>query len=218
MTCNLMRVGETDERSREVSIPTTFYDWYVEKLTDFQNWQIKEIRKYYDGQLDILYAGKGIQNKQIMGALTNDLAGNGWSEDLSSLYAGTDFKRHVLGLTTKEEIALYVTGIDVESSDQVDEYSPSPGDWSAAHWIAYLASSNGLPVWGENSGQDPLDKMWLSAKRMHENHFIGMMWGFEADLYADPNPNNYATITEYGQVISFYNNLKLFFIPIIANR
>jgi hypothetical protein len=214
----LKQVGETDQRSREISIPTAFYDWYIEKLTDFQNWQINEIRKYSDGQLDILYAGKGIQSKQIMGALTNDMAGDGWSEGLSALYAGTDFLRHVMGLTAQDGIALFVTGIDVESPDQVDDSSSSAGEWSAAHWIAHLGSSYGFPVWGENSGQDPVDKMWLSAQRMHENNFIGMMWGFEAELYADPNPNEYATIADYERVISFYNNLQLSFLPIIILR
>jgi hypothetical protein len=97
----LKQEGQSDDRSREISIPTVFYDWYIEKLTEYQNWQIDEVRKYFDGQLDILYAGKGIQSKQIMGALTNDLAGDGWSESLSALYAGTDFRRHADGIINK---------------------------------------------------------------------------------------------------------------------
>jgi hypothetical protein len=123
-----------------------------------------------------------------------------------------------LGLNTKENIALYVTGIDVESPGQVDDRSLYPGAWSAARWIAYLAENNGMPVWGENSGADPADKLWLSARRMHENNFIGMMWGFEAELYTNPNPNGYASIADYEQVIYFYNNLREIFIPIIIHK
>jgi hypothetical protein len=100
----------------------------------------------------------------------------------------------------------------------VNDNSFHPGEWSAAHWIAYLASSNELPVWGENSGEDPPEKLWLSAKRMYENNFMGMMWGFEAELYADPAQSQNATIADYKRVIDFYNNLQLFYMSIILYK
>jgi hypothetical protein len=73
-------------------------------------------------------------------------------------------------------------------------------------------------VWGENSGEDPPEKLWLSAKRMYENNFMGMMWGFEAELYADPAQSQNATIADYKRVIDFYNNLQLFYMSIILYK
>jgi hypothetical protein len=102
--------------------------------------------------------------------------------------------------------------------EQVNDKSLHPSEWSAARWISFLASSNGLPVWGENSGGDPVDKLWLSAKRMHENNFLGMMWGFEAELYAGSGQDGYATIADFENVINFYNNLRSFYISLIMYK
>ena len=89
---------------------------------------------------------------------------------------------------------------------------------TGARWVAYLARSRGLPVWGENSGQDGAAELWLAAARMHANGFTGLMWGFESELYADPNPNGYARIHDYEVVTSFYANLKWTFLPFVSGR
>jgi len=201
----LKRQGETNDQSRDIAVPLAFYDWYVQKLTDYQNWQIAEIRKYYSGQLDVLYAGKGLMPNQVTDALTNDLRGDGWSEQTSALYSAAAYDRHVAGLSTTQNVALYLTGIDEPPANLVDDTTPYPSDWSAAKWIAQLARSRGMSVWGENSGQDDASKLWLSAQRMQANGFLGLMWAFESELYANPNPNNYATIADYEAVIAAYN-------------
>lgn len=215
---SLKRAGELDDRSRDIAVPAEFYDWYVQALTNYQNWQITEIRSYFDGQLDVLYAGKGVRSSQVTDALTNDLIGDGWSENTSALYGGAAYERHVAGLTTTRGVALYVTGIDEPGTRDVSDGSPYPRDWSAARWIAYLARSRGLPVWGENSGQNDAAELWLAAARMHANGFAGLMWGFESELYADPNPNGYATIDDYEVVTSFYSDLKWTYLPFLSGR
>ncbi len=201
----LERQGETNHQSRDIAVPLAFYGWYVQKLTDYQNWQIAEIRKYYSGQLDVLYAGKGLMPNQVTDALTNDLRGDGWSEETSALYSAAAYDRHAAGLTTTQNIALYLTGIDEPPAHLVDDTSPYPSDWSAARWIAHLAQSRGLPAWGENSGQDDATKLELAAQRMRANGFLGLMWAFESELYANPNPNGYATIADYEAIIATYN-------------
>jgi hypothetical protein len=215
---SLRRAGELDDRSRDIAVPAEFYDWYVQALTDYQNWQITEIRAYFGGQLDVLYAGKGVRSTQVTDALTNDLTGDGWSENTSALYGGSAYERHVAGLGTTQGVALYVTGIDEPGTRDVSDGSPYPRDWSAARWIAYLARRRGLPVWGENSGQNDAAELWLSAARMHINGFTGLMWGFESELYADPNTNRYATIDDYEVVTSFYSDLKWTFLPFLSGR
>lgn len=201
----LERQGEANHQSRDIAVPLAFFDWYIQKLTDYQNWQIAEIRKYYSGQLDVLYAGKGLMRNQATDALTNDLRGDGWSEGTSALYSAAAYDRHTAGLSTTQKLALFLTGIDEPPASLVNDTSLYPSNWSAARWIAYLARSRGLPVWGENSGQDDVTKLQLTAQRMQANGFLGMMWGFESELYANPNPNGYATIADYQAIIAAYN-------------
>lgn len=211
----LEREGETNHQSRDIQVPMAFYDWYVQKLTEYQNWQIAEIRKYYSGQLDILYAGKGLLPNQVMDALTNDLRGDGWSEGTSALYSATAYDRHTAGLTTTLNIALYVTGIDEPPENLVDDTSPYPHRWSAAKWIAHLARRHGLKVWGENTGDDDRAALYLSARRMAENGFLGLMWAFESELYANPNPG-YATIEDYERIIILYNFPQRVYLPLVS--
>jgi hypothetical protein len=211
----LKRAGETNQQSRDIDVPLNFYDWYVQTLTNYQNWQISEIRKAYQGQLDIVYAGKGIRRNQVVDALSNDLRGDGWSEKNSGLYAAADYARHVDELINYKNLALFVTGVEVPPANQVNDRSPYPGEWSAARWMAQIARNHGLRIWGENAGHDDKYEMSLAIQRMHENGFIGILWAFESELYAAPNPNNYATIDDYESFIRKYENLNRALLPFI---
>jgi hypothetical protein len=151
----------------------------------------------------------------VTDALTNDLRGDGWSEGSSALYAAAAYDRHVAGLSTLQSIALYLTGIEDPPDHVVDDSSPYPSDWSAARWIAYLAQSRGMPVWGENSGQNGGTELQLTVQRMHANGFLGLMWAFESELYAAPNPQGYATIDEYEAIINAYANLNAVYLPLV---
>jgi hypothetical protein len=210
----LRREGETDDRNRDIDVPLAFYDWYVQKLTDYQNWQIDALRKYFPGQLDLVYAGKGLRPNRLNDALTNDLSGDGWSEASSALYGAALYGSHVAELSGTGEMAVYLTGIDEPAAHEVDDASPNPSDWSAARWMAYLARRVGLPVWGENSGQDDAVKMALSAQRMQANGFSGLMWAFESELYADPNPDGYATMDDYAAIIAIYTQMDRTYLPV----
>lgn len=214
----LERDGETNHDDRDIRVPLAFYDWYVQAQTDFQAWQMAEMRKHYDGQLDLVYAGKGILPNRVTDALTNDLRGDGWSEGSSALYAAALYDRHVAGLDAAGGAALYLTGIDEPHPDLVDDSSPYPGNWSAARWIAFLARSRGLPVWAENSGQDDATKLWLSAQRMRANGMLGLMWVFESELYADPNLGAYASIDQYAAIIKLYNSPFIQCLPIVVRN
>ena len=110
--------------------------------------------------------------------------------------------------------SLLATGIDEPAASEVNDGSPYPADWSAARWMAHLARGAGVPVWGENSGQDDAAKMSLSAERIHANGFMGLMWAFESELYADPNAFGYATIDDYEAIIESYANFNYLYLPI----
>jgi hypothetical protein len=210
----LNQPGATNQAGRDISIPRLFYDWYVQKLSDYQNWQIAQMRQYYDGPLDVLYAGKGLRAGQVMDALDNDLRGDGWSESNQALYAGTVYARHVKSLETTQGIRLFLTGVEDPPENLVDDASPYPNDWSAARWITSLARSRSLPVWGENSGKNNPEQMKLSMQRMWDNDFLGLMWGFESELYANPNPNAYATIADYDAEMHSFNQRFERYLPI----
>jgi hypothetical protein len=214
----LRKDGESNQQSRDIDIPLNFYDWYVQSLTNYQNWQISEIRKSYQGQLDIIYAGKGVRSYQIVDALTNDLRGDGWSEKGSGLYAASDYARHVDELSTYQSVTLYLTGIEVPPADQANDTSRYPGDWSAARWLAQISRDHSLSIWGENTGLNNKQEMGLTIQRMHENGFIGIMWAIESQLYASPNLNNYATIDDYETFIQAYANQKTILLPSVLLR
>ncbi|MGB0384278.1 MAG: carbohydrate binding domain-containing protein [Ardenticatenaceae bacterium] len=200
----LTRAGETNKQNRDIVVPIAFYDWYVQKMIDYQNWQIAEVRDHYDGQIDMTYAGKGVLPMQVTDALTNDLQGDIWSETNPGLYSAATYDRHVAGLSTSKNIALYLTGVEDPPPDLVDDRSPDPFRWSAARWFAHLAQSRELSVWGENSGQDNVEDLKVAAERMVANNFLGLMWGFESELY-DPK-GQYVTIDDYHALIIDYSS------------
>lgn len=202
----LTRAGETNKQNRDIIVPMAFYDWYVQKMIDYQNWQIAEIRHHYSGQIDMTYAGKGVMAMQVTDALTNDLQGDIWSEANPGLYSAATYDRHVAGLSTSKQIALYLTGVEDPPPNLVDDDSPYPFQWSAARWFAHLAESRALSVWGENSGQDNLDDLKVAAERMAANHFLGLMWGFESELY-DPK-GEYVSIEDYHHLIIDYSSFN----------
>ena len=123
----------------------------------------------------------------------------------------------IAGEPASQQMTLYLTGIDEPSPHLVDDTVPYPSDWSAARWIAHLGWGRGLPVWSENSGRDDAAKLLLSAQRMRENGMFGLMWAFESELYADPNPEAYASIDQYATVVALYTNPYITCLPLILS-
>jgi Beta-galactosidase len=212
---HLNRQGDPDGRDRQIQVPEAFYDWYVQAMVQYMDWQITTVRTYTDSQLDVVFAGKGVQTREITAALVNDLAGSSWSEQSSGLYAATAYDRFIKDLTGYPGVRVYLTGIEAETPSQVNDSSPYPSDWSAARWLAFLAHGHGLPIWGENRGHNGVEAMRLAAQRMFANGFSGLMWGFESELYASPNPGAYATIGDYQTIIQGFSNLKNLYLPFI---
>lgn len=201
---------------RDLDTPLAFYDWYVAQLSAYQQWQIDVIRQYYGGQLDLVYPGKGLLPNQVSDALNNDLRGDGWAETSSALYSAAVYGWHVESLQETTGLALYLTGIEEPPLHAVDDGSVYPNRWSAARWMAYLAQDKGLPVWGENGGQNDAEAMALVIRRMQENGFLGVMWAFESELYADPDADGYATIDDYERLIKVTNSPLRAFLPLLG--
>lgn len=203
--------GSTAAGDREVSVPTAFLDWYIQKMSEYQAWQIAELRKYYSGELHLVYAGKGLQTRQVTAALVNDLRGDGWSEASSALYAAADYSRHLQDLTGSQGLAVYLTGIEDPPAAQVNDTSYNPGEWSAAHWLASLARPRGLPLWAENSGKDTPEELVLAVQRLEINGYRGLLWATESELFAGAG---YATAQDYANQITRIANTRRVFLPI----
>jgi hypothetical protein len=202
--------GSTTAGDRDVSVPTAFLDWYIQKMGEYQAWQIAELRKYYSGELHLVYAGKGLQSRQVIAALVNDLRGDGWSEASSALYAAADYIRHLQGLSGSSGLALYLTGIEDPPAAQVNDTSIYPGEWSAARWLASLARPRGLPLWAENSGKDLPGELALAVQRLEANGYRGLLWATESELFA---ASGYATAQDYARQITRIANTRRVFLP-----
>jgi hypothetical protein len=71
------------------------------------------------------------------------------------------------------------------------------------HWQASLARANPLHlrVWGENTGHNNVDAMRITFDRVKRFDLMGLMWAFDSELFADPNPQRYATFADYSRFI-----------------
>ncbi|MGW8249024.1 MAG: beta-galactosidase [Anaerolineales bacterium] len=213
----LVESGASNQNNRDIEVPLKFYDWYVDSMTRYQNWQISQIRQHYTGQLDVILAGKGVRMNQITDALTNDLRGDGRTEGSRGLYGAADYQRHIEALPSGN-ITLYMTGIEDPPESEVDDKSPYPGQWSGARWLAHLARTYGFAIWGENSGRNNLPEMELAVKRMQNNSFFGLLWAHESHLYANPNPENYATASDYQRFIENFSRQEHIYLPLISSQ
>lgn len=214
---SLRKDGDTSPGSREIDVPLAFFDWYVQAQRDFQDWQVQELRKQYDGELHLVYAGKGLQPRQVTAALVNDLRGDGWAEQSSALYAGADYARHLEGLNGGMGLAIYLTGIEDPAPSLVDDNSPYPSNWSAAGWLASLAHPRGLPLWAENSGKDTPEEMDRAVARMLQHGYSGLLWAIESELF-EGAAQGYASSQDYAAHIQRVNSLRFVYLPMAVTK
>jgi hypothetical protein len=208
--------GAGNSLDRDMDIPLAFYTWYVDAMSAYQNWQIAEVRKHFQGQLDLVLAGKGLRARQLTDALTNGLAGTSLNEESSALYSAAIYPWHLQALESGPRTTLYLTGIEQPSANQVDDASPYPGDWSAARWMAYLGQRHRLLVWGENSGGNTPQEMALAFQRMHANGFTGLLWAFESEMFS--SGSGYANSSDYQGLVERYAKLGRIFLPLTIKK
>jgi len=176
-----------------------FLSWYLDALTDYQNWQIATVRRHFDGQLAVLYPSWGVRPGQLEPAIATDLSGLSPPEQNGELQRGHDFARHIASLEDRKVIA-YTTWLDASPSFG-NETGDNPAGWSPAHYLAQLAEERrpALQVWGENTGSGTVDDMQLCFNRLDDYGLKGLFWAFESQLYA--TANDYASIDDYATLI-----------------
>ncbi len=187
------------------SSAVAFLNWYVNSLQEYQNWQIITVRKYYKGNIAVLYPSWGIRPSGYTAAINDDLNGSSGEEQTGEVQNGWDFAQMISSITDPNVIP-YTTWIDSNPSYGNDNSSDQTL-WSPAHWIAYLAQTNPLHlrVWGENTGSDSYTNMQLSLSRMVQYNYMGIMWAFDSQL----NSGTYASLSQYANLIAQYNRSLL---------
>lgn len=181
-----------------------FLEWYLSSLRQYHDWQITTVRRWFPGDLCMLYGSWGIRPGQIEEAIAADLNGSSPAEQVGEISTGYDWKRVIAGITDPKVI-VYCTWIDAP-----EEWCKDGGEdqrfWSPVHWQSYLAQSNPqkLRVWGENTGRGTRERMRLSFLRMQRYGLLGILWAFESELFAQPNPANLATFADFAELIGEY--------------
>jgi hypothetical protein len=181
-----------------------FIEWYLDALENYQNWQIATVRRWYAGDICMLYGSWSVRPGWLDNAVDGDLGGGTPCERNGEIQQGFDWARMIGGITDPRVI-VYCTWIDgtIGNRDIADDNSPDPARWSPVHWQASLARANPrhLRVWGENTGQNNLAAMRLTFERIQRFNLMGVMWAFDRELFADPNPAGYATFSDYSKLI-----------------
>lgn len=181
-----------------------FAAWYLDAMTDYQNWQIETVRQHYGGRLAVLYPSWGLRPGQLDAAVDKDLSGFTAPELNGEIQRGHDFSRHVAGLPDPEVrtsgVVVYTTWLDASPAFG-DDGGQDPVGWSPVHFLAALAEDRGsaLEVWGENTGWGSVEAMALCFDRLDAYDVSGLFWAFEEQLFEQ---GDYATLEDYAALIA----------------
>jgi len=185
----------------------TFAGWYLDCLKNYQDWQIATVRRWYGGDLCLLYGSAGLRPDWLESAIIHDLSGITSAEMNGEIQQGYDWTRMIGSLKDPKAI-VYCTWIDgtLQNHKTFDDDSRDPNRWSPVHWQVSLARTNPLKlrVWGENTGRNNRETMRATFEYLKRYNLMGVMWAFEPDLFADPNPNDCATFADYAEFIRRY--------------
>ncbi len=176
-----------------------FAAWYLDAMSDYQNWQIATVRRDFKGPLAVLYPSWGLRPGQLDAAISRDLSGFTSPEQNGEIQRGHDFARHVANLKDSKVI-VYTTWLDT-SPTLGDDAGDDPTRWSPVHYLAQLAGDHrpALQVWGENTGQGTVDDMQLCFDRLEAFGLTGLFWAFDDQLY--DTTSDYASIDDYAAFI-----------------
>jgi hypothetical protein len=158
---------------------TAFLDYYLQKLTNYQNLLLTAYRSHFSGWLYVLYPSWGLRPGEIQAAAATDLNGSTPTTGWNSLAYGVDWARQVNSITVLGTVA-YTTWLE-----RGDDSTTDPVHMSPLRYLAMLAHGHGLPVAGENA-QPGVSGAALTdlIRRVLDVRAVGVMWFFEPSLVA----------------------------------
>lgn len=177
-----------------------FIEWYLESQKNYHDWQITTTRKYFAGNLHVLYPGAGIRAGQIDKAVEVNLNGSTGPEQNGEIQKGLDYARFIASIKDKK-VYPYTTWLEAKWSG-MDDSSTNQGAWSPIKLISYHAALNPLKlqVSGENGGRDSFDDMQHTFQQASKYNLDLVLWAFESDLYS----GQYATLEQLKSMIQQY--------------
>ena len=182
-----------------------FIEWYLDALRNYQAWQVATVRRDFSGDLCMLYGSWGIRPGWLASAIAGDLDGSTPAERNGEIQQGFDWSRMIGDLNDPKAI-VYCTWVDgtLGNRDLADDGSTDVERWSPVHWQSSLAIANPLHlrIWGENTGSNDRRAMELSFSRVRRFGLMGLVWAFERDLFANPNPRGLASFRELGEFLT----------------
>jgi hypothetical protein len=186
---------------RDPASARTFVDWYLGALQNYHDWQIRTARRWYSGELCMLYGSWGLRPGWLETAVAASLDGSSAVEGAGEIAAGSDWARLIGGIGDPRVI-VYCTWLDAPRRDCEDDGTDA-ARWSPVHWQSSLAAQNPrrLKVWGENTGQGGREALDVTFERVRRFGLMGVLWAFERDLVAEPG-RHLATFAEYAAKIS----------------
>lgn len=156
-----------------------FINWYLGALTNYQNWQIRTVRKYYPGTIAVLYASWGLRKGDLKEAIGTNLDGSSSPEVNGEVQRGYAHARHIRAVRVRN-VAAWGTWADKAGT---------------ISWLAPIADRNGLLKMGENSGGDDESKMDVATDAARDYGLSLFVWVRANEAYC--HCNGYASINDY---------------------
>ncbi|MFC3584277.1 hypothetical protein ACFOSC_10475 [Streptantibioticus rubrisoli] len=175
---------------------------YLGALTDYERWLLRvTAASFPKAQLQLLLPGWGLRPGQVAAAVDDDLDGRSQAERGGMLSSGLAWDGQVRALGAYRARALaYTTWLDAPSGGR------TPQLVSPAEYLAGLTAAVGVPLAGENTGQNatrqaPRDALRLCLSRVRALRLAGMMWMGEPDLLSGRAG---LTLTDYADAVSAF--------------
>lgn len=180
-----------------------FLEWYLAALQNYHDWQIRMVRRWFSGDLCVLYGSWGIRPGVKQRAVAGCLGGDTPAERVGEIASGYDWERMIGGISDPRVI-VYCTWMDAPPKD-CDDDGPDPARWSPVHWQASLAAAHplALRVWGENTGGGDRDALVLTFDRAKRFGLLGVVWAFERELFVGPE-SGFATFSDLADQVAAF--------------
>lgn len=173
-----------------------FLEWYLDAVVDYQQWQIRTVRRAFPGEIIVLLPSWGMRPGQESAAVASNLSGQTSAEINGEVQRGYDMARQVAAIQDPR-VSIETTWIDAPFGD---DDSSDPAAWTPAHYLSRLSAAHPLapPVWGENTGGGGTAELDRSFARARAYGLAGLVW-FRGEELGTPGR---ATLAQLGSRIT----------------
>jgi hypothetical protein len=203
-------VSLTDGVAADHAAPRQFLQWYFDSMVSLINWEVADLKKYYDGPLILMGGGWAARNGDVEAEVNADLTGTTPEHDWVCRAAVP--QTYLATLTDKQNVWFANTG--EETNWRGDEWCPTGArsvrtawegsplecDWSQPHYFAHLAEVNGLGKYAENAGGNSPTAMAIAFQNLAAYGSRGLGWYRASQLFDNQN----ASLQDYASQISLY--------------